>query len=85
MVKLYLPELQKRSKWTGVTDNLAVGDLVLILDEMTPRNLWPLALVVSVNCSRDGLVRSVRVKTRTTELVRPITKIVLLESAFSSS
>ncbi|XP_071830918.1 uncharacterized protein [Apostichopus japonicus] len=84
-LKLYLPELQKRSKWTGVTDNLAVGDLVLILDELTPRNLWPLALVVSVNCSRDGLVRSVRVKTRTTELVRPITKIVLLESALSSS
>ena len=81
-LRLYLPELQRRSKWFQVTNDLAVGE-VLIVDEMTPRNLWPLARVIAVTTGRDGLVRSVRVKTRTTELVRPITNIVLLESAGS--
>ncbi|KAJ8019307.1 hypothetical protein HOLleu_42169 [Holothuria leucospilota] len=84
-VRSYLPELQRRSKWTKVTENLKVGDLVLLQSEVTPRNLWPLALIVGVNRGRDDLVRSVRVKTKTTELVRPITKIVLLESVGSSS
>ena len=77
--KLYLPELQKRVKWTDVSRNLSVGDLVLIADENTPRNVWPLALVSDVTKGRDGMVRSVKVKTRTSVLVRPITKIILLE------
>ena len=59
---------------------MAVGDLVLISDTTTPRNLWPLAIVSSINVGRDGHVRAVRVRTRTTELVRPITKIILLEA-----
>ena len=79
-IKTYLPELQRRVKWTEKKTNLTVGDLVLILDENTPRNLWPLALVKEVNVGRDGLVRSVKLKTRCNELVRPITKIVLLEA-----
>ena len=78
---MYLPELQRRIKWTDTVHNLSVGDLVLIPEENTPRSLWPLALVKEVVKGRDGLVRSVRVRTRTTELVRPIAKLVLLESA----
>ena len=64
---------------------MKVGDLVLLQNEVTPRNVWPLGLVVGVNHGRDGLVRSVRVKTKATELVRPVTKIILLESAGSTS
>ncbi len=75
----YLPTLQKRGKWQDEKENVKVGDLVLLIDENTPRRLWPLALVVHVNVGRDGLVRSVRVKTQSTVLVRPITKIVMLE------
>ena len=71
-LKLYLPELQRRSKWFDVTNNLAIGDLVMLMDEMTPRSLWPLALVSGVTSGRDGLIRSVKVKTRTSEFVRPI-------------
>ena len=51
----------------------------MIVDENTPRNIWPLGLVVEVKHGRDGLVRTVHIKTRSTTLVRPITKIVLLE------
>ena len=50
---------------------------MLLLDESTPRRLWPLGLIVREG--RDGLVRFVRVKTKSTELVRPISKIVSLK------
>ena len=77
----YLPELQRRNKWYKKRRNVEIGDLVLIADENTPRGLWPLGRVVSVNEGRDGLVRSARVKTKASELVRPVTKLVMLEEA----
>ena len=72
--------LQKRSKWLTTKRNFCVGDLVLVVVENTPRSLWPLGLVIGVNLSRDNLVCSARLKTKSNELVRPITKIVYLES-----
>ena len=80
-IKEYLPKMQKRQKWTNCLKDLKIGDLVLIQNENTPRPLWPLGLVVRYNQGRDGLVRSVRVKTPTGQLVRPITKLVLLEAS----
>ena len=76
----YLPELQKRQKWHDEIRNLKIGDLVLILDENLSRGLWPLGIVVETKRGEDGLVRSARVRTKTTELTRPITKLVLLVS-----
>ena len=73
-------ELQRRIKWTRTSPNLRAGAVVIILDEMTPRNLWPLARVTEVIHGRDGLLRTVKVKTKRTELVRPKTKVVLLEA-----
>ena len=80
-IKAYLPELQRRQKWVKDEPNLNVGDLVLLFDENSPRGSWPLGLVKEISVGRDGLVRSVRVKTTMTELVRPITKLVVLEGA----
>ena len=78
----YLPSLQERQKWNKPQRNLAVNDIVLLLDENTPRSIWPLGRVIEVYSNRgDGLVRSAKVKTRSTELVRPVDKIVLLESS----
>ena len=82
-VKLYLPSLQKRVKWTDVQKNVAAGDLVLMSspDPMTPRYRWPLGLVKSVNTGPDGYVRDVNLKlVDGTNKSRPITKLVLLES-----
>ena len=73
--------MQQRQKWTNCLKDLKIGDLVLILHENTPRPLWPLGLVVRCNEVRDGLVRSACVKTPTGELVRPITKLVLIEAS----
>ena len=76
----YLPELQKRNKWYNRERRLKVGDLVLIMNEHTPRRLWPLGLVIHCKEGRDGIVRYARVKTQSSELVRPISKLVFLES-----
>ena len=80
-VKEYLPSLQERQRWTRVRRNFAIGDIVLLVDENTPRNTWPLGRIVEVfHNSKDNLVRSVSVKTNSTTLRRPVTKIVLLET-----
>ena len=60
-VNQYLPELQRRQRWQDNKSNVQVGDLVLLLDENTPRRLWPLGLVVDIREGRDEMVRSVRV------------------------
>ena len=75
----YIPELQKRQKWSKDKRNVQVNDVVLLCDESTPRGLWPMGIVVEAKEGRDGLVRSLRVKTKSTILTRPITKVVLLE------
>ena len=75
----YLPDLQRRVKWQDKNRNLRVGDLVLICDITAPRGSWPLGVVVEVHVGRDELVRSARVRTSTSQLVRPVTKLVLLE------
>ena len=78
----YLPVLQARQKWNKARRNFSVNDVVLVIDESTPRSSWPLGRVLEVHESRDdGLVRSLKVKTRTFVLTRPIDKVVLLEAA----
>ena len=66
----YLPNLLERKKWNTLRRNLEVGDLVLLADETFPRGKWPLGRVVEVMPSRDGLVRTVRVKTSCTVATR---------------
>ena len=80
-LKQYLPELHKRSKWLQPKRNFIVGDLVLVTEENTPRGVWPLGLITETFESKDGLVRSVKVKTRSSYLQRPVTKLVLLEGS----
>ena len=78
-IRLYLPNLQQRKRWLNLIRSIQVGDLVMIADEITPRNVWPMGLILEVMKGMDGLVRSARVKTASTVLVRPITKMILLE------
>lgn len=79
-VKDYLPELQKRQKWLNPARNFRVGDLILILNENTPRHQWPLGVIRKTNMGADGLVRSVDVQTKTGLYTRPINKLCLLEA-----
>ena len=80
--KEYCTLLQKRQKWTTPKRSMKIGDVVLVCDDDSPRNQWPLALVTEVIPSRDNLVRKVRIVTakdgERKVFERPIHKLVLL-------
>ena len=80
--KEYLNSLQEtRLKWNSPRRNFSIGDIVLVMDERTPRNSWPLARIIDVYPDAKGLVRVVKIKTATSVLERPIQKLVLLLEA----
>ena len=90
--KSYVPLLQLRQKWSKETYKYEVGDLVVITDISLPRSQWCLGRVTEVYPDKYGAVRVVKVKANkykdsknaspydTTELVRPVAKLVLLKS-----
>ena len=53
--------------------------MVIVVDPNSPRAHWPIGRVTEVYPGSDGVIRSAKVKTRLNELVRPVTKICLLE------
>ena len=61
-----------------VERNLAVNDVVLIVDMNSPRCRWPLGRMQEVFQDRQGFVRSAMVRTATSVLKRPITKLILV-------
>ncbi|XP_063530781.1 uncharacterized protein LOC134741814 [Cydia strobilella] len=64
-LKEILPDLIPRRKWHEERKPLQVGDLVLVVDPNSPRNMWPKGLVTQVFAGKDGRIRLVEVKTRT--------------------
>jgi hypothetical protein len=84
-IKEYVPSLQLRQKWTRTERNVKVGDIVIVIDENAPRNTWLLGRIVETFTGSDGLVRSAKVATKTSDFVRPIHKLCLLEAIDSST
>lgn len=80
-LKEYLPSLQERQKWNRVGRNFIPGDIVMLMDNMAPRSSWITARVLDTIPDKNGLVRTVRIKTKTSVLDRPITKVCLLQEA----
>lgn len=78
-LKEYLPTLLVREKWINPRRCLTSGDLVLICDENVPRGNWPLGKVIEAHHGKDGYVRSAKVRTSSTILTRPVTKLCFLE------
>ena len=78
--KEYLQASQPRQKWNSARRNVAVGDIVLVVEKELPRNRWLKGRVVKVFPGDDGLVRHVDVKIAGSgsTLKRPITKLVVL-------
>ena len=83
-IREYLPTLQLRHKWVKLEDNLQMGDLVLVMDENTPRGQWPLGRITKTRPDRQGNVRSVEVLSKGSIKTRPITKLCLLEACGNS-
>lgn len=55
--KKYIPTLQQRQKCLFPKCNLAMGDLVMIVDQRSPRGRWPLGLVKEFFLDAKGNVR----------------------------
>ncbi|XP_077280506.1 uncharacterized protein LOC143907537 [Temnothorax americanus] len=74
----YINGMTSRPKWTKPEDAPAVGSLCLVRAESTPPSRWPLARIIRVHPGDDGIVRVATIRTSTSELVRPLCKLVLL-------
>ena len=59
----YLTSLNKYTKWHNNSRNLAVGDVVVLRDEILFPTSWPLARVIEVHPGKDNLVRVATIKT----------------------
>jgi hypothetical protein len=75
----YMPSLTESRKWIKEERNLRVRDIVLVIDDKTPRGLWPLEIVMEVFAGPEGVVRYARVRHNGTELHRSVVKLCLLE------
>ncbi|XP_017468539.1 PREDICTED: uncharacterized protein LOC108360659 [Rhagoletis zephyria] len=60
----YLPDLTRRTKWYGVQNPLAVGDVVLLCDTNVHRSKWQMGRITQVFPSKDGQVRAALVQTK---------------------
>ena len=80
-VRQYVYTLQHCHKWLLDRWNLAVNDLVFVVNNTVPRCRWLLGRVTKVFAGEAEHVRAAEVKTKTSRLVRPATKLYLLEEA----
>ena len=78
-VKVYLPTLRQRRGPSGTRRNYRPGDIVLVTGQTLPRSQWTLGRILEVMPGEDGVVRSVRVKTKNAVLTRPTSKLCWLE------
>ena len=70
-----LPNLTTRSKWTKTCPNLEEGDLVWLLEDFTPRGLWPMGRVKSTIEGSNGVVRSCEISTIYGTSTRPVNRL----------
>ena len=77
-VREYLVLLQERQKWFFPSRNVQVDDVVLVVDSSAPRGSWVLGRVTEVYPDKNGLVRNVSIRTKSSTLVRPIAKLVMV-------
>ena len=72
MVEGVHPNPPKRGKWRRVLPNFKPDALVLLVNDNSPRGHRNLGRVLETYPGRDGLVRTVKVKTKDAVYVRPI-------------
>lgn len=74
----YITTMQQRPKWQQPNNDSKLGDVVLLFDSKLPPTKWALGRIVDVHPGSDGLIRVVTIKTSTTELKRPVSKVAKL-------
>ena len=75
----YLHQLSPRNKWMQQSSSVAVGDIVLISEDRVTRGHWPMGRIIAVYPGKDGLLRTVTLRTQKGNLRRPIQRIYNLE------
>ena len=71
----YVWTLNARKKWNKPEAKLEVDDIVWVLEEWTPRGIWPLGRVTRTFTGPDKTARSCEVKTALGFLARPAVKL----------
>lgn len=92
--KEYLLNLQPRQKWHAPKRDLKINDIVLLQDDLAPRNEWKIARVTYIYPGADSKVRKVRLlvsestfdkhgkhTTKTVSPDRPVHKVIVLLEA----
>ncbi|XP_039475121.1 uncharacterized protein LOC120442556 [Oreochromis aureus] len=78
----YLQTLQLRRKWQESSPNIERGDVVLMKDDRTCRNDWPMALVMNTFPGGDGNVCKIEIRVVRDGVakvfLRPITEVVMV-------
>lgn len=77
----YLGQLKETNKVSKDHKPIAVGEVVLVGQDNQKRISWPLARVMEIYPSKDGLVRVVKIKTKSGFLIRPVQRLYRLEIA----
>lgn len=75
----YLRNLPTGIEGFNERGKLEVGTVVLIHEDNVPRLKWPLGLVTELLTERDGIVRSVKVRTKSGVIVRSVQRLHVLE------
>ena len=63
LLQEYVPTLNQRQKWTSKEAALEVDDVVWLLEEWTPRGIWPLGRFTRIFTGPDKTARSCELKT----------------------
>lgn len=74
----YITQMYQRTKWKNHHTNMAIGDIVLVKNELLPPTRWPLGRITDVHPGQDGAVRNATVLFNGKELRRPIQKLCRL-------
>ena len=80
-MKEYLPHIGSRQKWFFPTENLKVGDVVMVIYPNASRREWKVGRIERTYPGRDQLVRVVDARVGDKILNRPVTRISPLEFA----
>lgn len=73
----YLHQCQGWSKWKIQKNPIHIGQLVILQEDNFPLMSWPLARIVEVHPGKDGIIRTVTVRTNKGIYKRPITRLCL--------
>lgn len=74
----YLHTLMQRVKWKQAGRQLSVGDIVLVVDKDLPRGKWDLARVIETFPGDEGIVRNVKIWTKSGYFRRSVQRCCLI-------